>query len=131
MRWMPLLAQPPLLWVILGCASPQAGCPPVLPMAIAVDVRDSVTNRSLVSGATGVVLAGAAGSDTMRAGRFGDLSLDSLLVGGWWVGPVDVRIQHPGYLPWMATDIQTQVRNEYCGPWDTRILTARLQPEPR
>ena len=119
------------LAIVLGCGGAQTGCPPVLPRAVAVDVRDSVTGASLVTGARGAVFAGGALDDSLRPERLADLAPDSLLVGGWSVGRLQVRVEHVGYQPWLATNVQTRSRNEYCAGWDTQILVARLQPETR
>jgi hypothetical protein len=76
-----------------------------------------------------VFLAGIL-EDSLRHERLLHLSSDTLLVGGMTEGLVDVRIEHPGYLGWLATGVQTRLSQGECPDWETQELVARLQTAP-
>jgi hypothetical protein len=77
-----------------------------------------------------VFLAGAL-DDSLRPERLLHLSSDTLLVGGITEGLVDVHVEHPGYLGWSATNVQTRLGGGDCPDWETQELVARLQSAPR
>jgi hypothetical protein len=120
------------LWLttLVGCSDSQAICAPLPPWAVAVDVRDSVTAAPLASEARGAVFLAGALEDSLRHERLLHLSSDTLLVGGMTEGLVDVRIEHPGYLGWLATGVQTRLSQGECPDWETQELVARLQTAP-
>ena len=118
------------LIVLEGCSDDQVICAPLPPWAVAVDVRDSVTGALLVSGASGAVFLGGVLNDSLRRERLFHLSSDTLLVGGVTEGLVEVRVAHPGYLPWVAPDVQTHLSEGECPDWETQQLVARLQVAP-
>src|SRR5688500_4804647 len=95
------------LATLFGCSDSQVICAPLPPWAVAVDVRDSVTDAPLVSEARGAVFLAEALEDSLRRDRILHLSSDSLLVGGMTEGQVEVRVERAGYLPWSAADVQT------------------------
>jgi hypothetical protein len=121
------------LWVIsiVGCSDSQVICAPLPPWAVAVDVRDSVTDAHLVSEARGAVFVAGALDDSLRRERLLHLSSDTLLVGGTTEGLVEVRIESPGYLPWTAPDVRTRLSGGDCSNWETQQLVARLQSPPQ
>ncbi|HET6838041.1 MAG TPA: hypothetical protein VFH24_08350 [Gemmatimonadales bacterium] len=94
-------------------------------------MRDSVTDAHLASEARGAVLLAGALDDSLRPDRLLHLSSDTLLVGGMTEGLVDVRVEHPGYLGWSATNVQTQLSGGDCPAWQTQGLVARLQSAPQ
>ena len=118
------------LTALLGCSDSQVICAPLPPWAVAVDVRDSVTDAPLASEARGAVFLAETLDDSLRPQRLFHLSTDTLLVGGMTEGLVDVRIEHPGYLGWSATDVQTRLSQGDCPDWETQQLVARLQRAP-
>jgi hypothetical protein len=113
--------------VLGACGGDAVLCAPLPPWAVAVDVRDSVTDLSLVSEATGAVLLAGTVEDSLRPDRLLHLSSASLLVGGNTVGLVEVRVEHPDYQPWSATNVETRLSRGECSAWETQTLTARLQ----
>jgi hypothetical protein len=115
---------------LLGCSDDQVLCAPLPPWAVAVDVRDSVTGAVLVSETSGAVFLGGVLDDSLRPERLLHLSSDTLLVGGVTEGRVEVRVTHPGYLPWIAPEVQTQLSEGQCPDWETQQLVARLQMVP-
>ena len=116
---------------LLGCGEGDILCAPSPNRAVAVDVRDSVTNSLLSSTARGAVFVGAVLDDSLRPDRVPSLSSDTLLIGGMTEGLVEVRVQHPGYLPWVASDVQTRLDGGgVCAHWETEELVARLQAGP-
>ena len=117
------------LATLLACSEDQVFCAPLPAWAVAVDVRDSVTNVPVVSGARGAVFLAGALDDSLRPERLLHLFPDTVLVGGMSVGRVEVRIEHVGYRPWTATDVQTRLSQGECPDWETHELTARLQAE--
>ncbi|MDQ3207139.1 MAG: hypothetical protein M3Q37_00870 [Gemmatimonadota bacterium] len=80
--------------------------------------------------ARGAVFLAGTLDDSLRAERLLHLSSDTLLVGGITEGLVDVRVEHPGYLGWSATDVQTRLSQGDCPAWETQELVARLQTAP-
>jgi hypothetical protein len=119
------------LTTLLGCSSDsQVICAPLPPWAVAVDVRDSVTNAPLASQARGAVFLAGALEDSLRSERLLHLSSDTLLVGGMTEGLVEVRVEHAGYLGWTATGVQTRLSAGECPDWETQELVARLQMAP-
>jgi hypothetical protein len=121
------------LWLttLVGCSDSQVICAPLPPWAVAVDVRDSVTDALLASQARGAVFLAGALDDSLRPERLLHLSSDTLLVGGITEGLVDVHVEHPGYLGWSATNVQTRLGGGDCPDWETQELVARLQSAPR
>ena len=121
------------LWLValLGCSEEQVLCPPLPAWAVAVDVRDSVTGALLVSGAGGAVFLAGILDDSLRRERLFHLSSDTLLAGGATEGRVEVRVEHPGYLPWVTGDVQTHLSESLCPTWETQELVARLQAAPQ
>ncbi len=119
------------LTALLACGEGDILCAPLPSRAVAVDVRDSVTNSLLFSEARGAVFLGGALDDSLRADLVPSLSSDTLLTGGTTEGLVEVRVEHPGYLPWVASDVQTRLDfGGDCAHWITQELVARLQAEP-
>src|SRR4051812_3520498 len=92
---------PLCLITLVACSENQVICPPLPDWAVAVDVRDSVTGALLVSAATGAVFLAGVLDDSLHRERLVHLSSDTLLVGGQTEGRVEVRVAHPGYLPWI------------------------------
>ena len=121
---------PVWLSLLVGCSDSQVICAPLPPWAVAVDVRDSVTDAPLVSGARGAVFLAGALEDSLRRDRILHLSSDSLLVGGMTEGFVEVRVERAGYLPWSAADVQTSLSGGDCPSWETQQLVARMQTAP-
>ena len=116
---------------LLGCAENDVLCAPLANWAVAVDVRDSATNSLLSSQARGAVFLAGVLDDSLRPDLLFHLSSDTLLVGGITEGRVEVRVQYPGYQPWVARDVQTRLdRSGDCADWVTQRLVARLQAEP-
>jgi hypothetical protein len=113
--------------ILAGCESEDILCPPLPDWAVAVDVRDSVTDARLLAGARGAVHASTR-VDSLRRDRI-SLFPDSVLVGGTVEGVVEVRVEHPGYQPWTASGVRTRLEGSPCATWDTQALTARLQPQ--
>jgi hypothetical protein len=110
-----------------ACDSGHVFCAPLFPEAVAVDVRDSITNASLVETARGAVQAGDV-IDSMQVG-IAPMFSGPVLVGGGIEGTVEVRVEHAGYSPWVSVDVRTQLSDAGpCPGWDTQPLTARLQP---
>ena len=124
------LSTPLCLITFLGCSDDQVLCAPLPSWAVAVDVRDSVTGALLVSGASGAVFLAGVLDDSLRRERLFHLSSDTLLAGGVTEGRVEVRVVHPGYLPWVAADVQTHLSEGECPHWETQELVARLQAAP-
>ena len=120
----------PLLFLApaIACASEPVTCSPLPPWAVAVDVRDSVTDQSVLSHAQGAVFLNGTLEDSLRHDRLVHLAFDSLLVGGNTVGLVEVHVEHPTYQPWVAANVQTQLSEGECPAWETQLLIARLQP---
>ena len=112
---------------LAGCGTDPVLCAPLPDEAVAVDVRDSVTNARLLAGARGAVDASTR-VDSLRPDRI-SLFPDSVLVGGTVEGTVEVRVERPGYQAWVASGVQTRLQGNTCPTWDTQALTARLQPE--
>jgi hypothetical protein len=113
---------------LLGCGKEQVLCRPLTPLAVAVDVRDSVNNSPLVPGARGVVLKSGIVEDSLRPELVVRLFPESVLVGGHSEGSVEVRVERDGYLPWSLKDVPTRLQPGLaCPVWDTRPLTARLR----
>ena len=112
---------------LVGCGSSEVLCPPLPPWAVAVDVRDSVTDASLVDGARGAVHLDTR-IDSLRPQPI-YLFPDTVLVGGESEGIVEVRVERAGYAPWIAAGVRTRLVGSPCSSWDTQALTARLQPE--
>jgi hypothetical protein len=112
---------------LVGCGGSEIVCAPLPPWAVAVDVRDSVTDAPLVDGARGAVhLDGHI--DSLRPQPI-YLFPDTVLVGGESEGIVEVRVERPGYAPWIAAGVRTRLVGSPCAGWDTQALTARLQAE--
>jgi hypothetical protein len=117
--------------MLLGCGSDsQVVCAPLPPWAVAVDVRDSVTDANLASKAKGAVFLAGAVEDSLRPDRLLHLSSDTLLVGGMTEGLVEVRIEHTGYRAWSVTGVRTRLSGGECADWETQRLVARLQTAP-
>ena len=112
---------------LAGCGDDEVLCAPLPPWAVAVDVRDSVTDASLVDGARGAVHLDAH-IDSLRPQPI-YLFPDTVLVGGESEGIVEVRVERAGYAPWIAAGVRTRLVGSPCPSWDTQALTARLQPE--
>jgi hypothetical protein len=111
---------------LVGCGGSEIVCAPLPPWAVAVDVRDSVTDAPLVDGARGAVHLD--GHDSLRPQPI-YLFPDTVLVGGEAEGIVEVRVERPGYAPWIAAGVRTRLVGSPCAGWDTQALTARLQAE--
>ena len=110
-----------------GCGDDQVLCAPLPPWAVAVDVRDSVSDASLVNGARGAVQLGLS-IDSLRPQTI-HVFPDTVLVGGEAEGIVEVRVERDGYAPWVASGVRTRLVGRPCASWDTQALTARLQLE--
>jgi hypothetical protein len=116
---------------VLGCGENDVLCAPLPNWAVAVDVRDSVTDALLVSEAQGAVFIAGSLDDSLRPDFLFHLSSDTLLIGGSAEGRVEVRVQHPDYLPWVANDVPTRLdHGGDCADWVTQELVARLQARP-
>ncbi len=100
-------------------------CAPQIPAAVAVVVRDSLTDSLVVDSATGTVIGNGRVDSLMRGPvlQFGD----SALIGGTQVGLVVVQVEHPGYQPWVATGVRTRLSGGECPHLITAVLTARMQ----
>ena len=120
------------LWaaMLFGCTENSVLCSPLPNWAVAVDVRDSVTDARVVSGALGAVFFAGALNDSLRPDVLLHLSSDTLLIGGTAEGEVEVRIGRAGYLAWSTSDVQTRLSQGECPQWETQELTARLQAAP-
>jgi hypothetical protein len=68
--------------VLLGCTENSILCSPLPNWAVAVDVRDSITDARVVSGARGAVFFAGALDDSLRPDALLHLSSDTLLIGG-------------------------------------------------
>ncbi|HEY9014212.1 MAG TPA: hypothetical protein VIM84_04005 [Gemmatimonadales bacterium] len=112
--------------ILVACGEDQVLCPPIASQAVAVDVRDSLTDGPVVSAARGAVFLAGILDDSLRRDRVFSLFPDSVLVGGKSEGQVEVRVEHPDYLPW-TTSVQTHLSGGECPTWETQPLTARLQ----
>ena len=110
-----------------GDSTGQVICAPLPDQAVAVDVRDSVSNASLIGGSSGSVQL-ADTSDILRPDILYPYT-DSALVGGYRVGLVEVQIERPGYVSWSVAGVRTRLSGGDCPQWETQRLTARLQPE--
>jgi hypothetical protein len=121
---------PLCLITLLSCSDETIICAPLPPWAVAVDVRDSLTGALVVSEASGAVFLAGVLNDSLRRERLFHLSPDTLLVGGVTEGRVEVRVEHPGYLPWVAEEVQTHLSEGDCPDWETQQLVARMQPAP-
>ena len=110
-----------------GCRGGEILCAPLPPWAVAVDVRDSVTDAPLVDGARGAVPL----DDHIDSLQPQPIYLfpDTVLVGGESEGIVEVHVERAGYAPWIAAGVHTRLVGSPCASWDTQALTARLQPE--
>jgi hypothetical protein len=115
----------------IGCSDSQVICAPLPPWAVAVDVRDSVTDAPLVSEARGAVFVAGTLDDSLRRERLLHLSADTLLIGGMTEGLVEVRIERAGYLAWTDPDVRTRLTGGDCPDWETQELVARLQTAPQ
>jgi len=115
--------------IALGaCDGGDVLCAPLLPEAVAVDVRDSITNAPLVGTARGAVQAGEI-LDSLQVGG-ASMFPGPVLVGGGVDGIVEVRVEQAGYMPWVAAGVRTRLGEAgTCPGWDTQPLTARLRPE--
>jgi hypothetical protein len=119
------------LMPLLACGENEVLCAPLPNWAVAVEVRDSVTGLLLSSQARGAVFLAGVLDDSLRPDLLFHLSPDTLLIGGITEGRVEVRVQHAGYLPWVARDVQTRLDHSGdCADWVTQELVARLQAEP-
>jgi hypothetical protein len=118
-----------VLSAMLGCQSDPTYvlCAPLPPWAVAVDVRDSVTNAPLIGGSSGSVQL-ADTTDNLQPDILYPYT-DSALVGGYRVGLVVVRVERPGYASWSVAGLRTRLSAGECPQWETQTLTARLQPE--
>jgi hypothetical protein len=108
-----------------ACSLDTVNCSPSIASAVAVVVRDSLTDSLVVDSALGIVI-GAAGPDTMFRGpilQFGD----SVLVGGTQAGVVSVQVQRPGYQTWLVNGVHTRLSGGDCPAFITTVLTARMQ----
>ena len=114
--------------LVVGCGADAVLCAPLPPWAVAVSVRDSATDLSLVSQARGAVFLKGTLDDSLRPDRLLHLSPDSVLIGGTSVGLVEVRVEYPEYQPWIAKNVETRLSRGECSAWNTQVLTARLQP---
>ena len=112
---------------VLSCSEPDVNCAPLPPWAVAVDVRDSVSDVDLNEGAAGAVQLGNF-TDSLHAEQF-YLFPHAVLLGGYQEGIVEVRVERPGYANWVATGVRTRLTAGECPQWETQHLTARLQPE--
>jgi hypothetical protein len=120
----------PSLTLLVGCGENDVLCAPLANWAVAVDVRDSVTDALVVSEARGAVFLAGVLDDSLRPDLLFHLSPDTLLIGGSAEGRVEARVQHPAYLPWVARDVQTRLTQGECPDWQTQKLVARLQASP-
>jgi hypothetical protein len=66
--------------ILVGCGEDQILCSPLPEQAVAVDVRDSVTNLTVISGARGAVFLGGILDDSLRRDRLFSVSR---LRAGW------------------------------------------------
>jgi hypothetical protein len=111
--------------MIAACSADDGGpCGSVGPKALAVDVREAVTNRNLAAGASGTAQT-AIDTYGLSLGRSA-LFPDSVLIGGLTNGIYEVHVQHPGYQPWVQTNVDVQVTGYPCPELVTQALTAQL-----
>ena len=113
--------------VVVACSADDGGpCARVGPKAVAVDVRDARTDQSLTRGAHGIAQTAIDTYDLVldRTALFPD----SVLVGGVTNGIYEVRVQHPGYQPWVQTNVDAQTIGYPCPELETQALTAQLEP---
>ena len=89
--------------------------------AVVVEIHDSTTGVPLAQGARGAVQEGTF-IDSLRP-----RTSTSLQAAGERPGTYTVTVVHPGYVPWLRTDVQVQ-RGE-CHV-QTVTLQALLQPSP-
>jgi hypothetical protein len=102
--------------------NPIAFCTATTPIAIKVDVRDSVSGRALADSASGTLRAGATTDTLVRQ--------DSLtLAGGRQVGTYDISIQRPGYRGWTRLGVAA-TQTGVCGGVLPVDVSARLQSLP-
>jgi hypothetical protein len=52
---------------------------------------------------------------------------DAVLIGGLTNGIYEVRVEHPGYQPWVQANVDVQVTGYPCPELVTQALTAQLQ----
>ena len=101
-----------------------AYCTSVAPIAIEVDVTDSITGLARADSATGIIHSGMRTDSLVR-----DFSSATLLFGGTTLGTYDVTISRPGYAAWSRSAVAvTQVG--LCGNVLPVHLTALLQTGP-
>ena len=118
------------LALILGlcsnaCTQDAVLCSPLIPSAVAVVVRDSVTDSLVADSARGAVVAQGRSDSLVRGPvlQFGD----SVLVGGTQIGSVTVQVERSGYQPWSRGGVHTRLSGGQCPNFVTKVLTARLQ----
>lgn len=122
-RW--LLA--PLALFAAGCGdynSMVGYCASVAPIAIEVDVTDSITGLARADSATGFIQSGTRVDSLIR-----DMSSATLLFGGSRLGTYDVTVSRPGYATWSRSTVAVTKEGQ-CGNVLPVRLTARLQPGP-
>ncbi len=109
-----------------ACSADDGGpCARVGTKAVAVDVREAGTNQSLAAGAHGTAQTAIDTYDLAldRSALFPD----SVLVGGLTNGIYEVRVQHPGYQPWVQTNVDVRNIGFPSPELETQALTAQLQ----
>jgi len=109
-------------WIVTSCSSEilTGKCTAPAPRSVVVTVRDSISGKAAADNAIGT-LEGAGVVDTL-------FHVDSLtLEGGTQLGTFTVRIDKPGYLTWIASDVMVTQKGP-CGNVLPVQLTARLQP---
>jgi len=115
-----------MLLLAAACGDDDVACSPLLPEAIAVDVREAGTNLPLARGSRGAAQIGEQ-IDSLMLDGISELP-DSALVGGSSQGVYEVRLEHEGYAPWSQDNVRTRLSGSPCPGWETQVLTAELEP---
>jgi hypothetical protein len=115
-----------MLLLAAACGDDDVACSPLVPEAIAVDVREAGTNLPLARGSRGAAQIGGQ-IDSLMLDRISELP-DSALVGGSSQGVYEVRVEHEGYAPWSQDNVRTRLSGSPCPGWETQVLTAELEP---
>ena len=101
-------------------------CPSIFIAPIVVQVRDAATGAPAAAGATGTIRSGGFDFTLVPSGT-GTEALE-LRAGAGGVGTYDVRVTKPGYQEWTRAGVR--VPGGRCGPYDSVVLDARLEPLP-
>ena len=120
---MPTRVNSSVVWGVVFMTSALSGCESItgcdlsIPAGLHVTVADAATGESLGASATGT----AVGGDTTYT--FVALPNSGALIADAFVGTYTVRIEVPGYTPYVRTGVR--VRRDECSV-QTTSLTARM-----